>query len=168
MTNLPTIYRRFVGIYRSATSRCPAVRPNRPGIVRHSAPIVRCAPAQNSTDNRPIIQHNRPITQPNPRIIYRRFSGNYRSGRNPLALADCGRPAAPARTMANNLSPSYHQTVGIYHLFAVRPCPSGAAIRGPARRPISPRPRRSSTIAAITDATRNWPMPNGPYLGSSL
>jgi hypothetical protein len=69
---------------------------------------------RESTDNRPIIQHNRPITRPNPRIIYRRFSGNYRSGRKPLPLTDNGRPAAPARTMANNLSSSYHQTVGIY------------------------------------------------------
>jgi len=105
MTNLPTIYRRFSEIYRSATSRCPAVRPNRPAIVRHFTPNVRREPSRHSTDNRP-------ISRPNLPTIYRRFGGIYRPGRNTLPPTHGGLPAAPTGTAANGLPPEVLAGVG--------------------------------------------------------
>ena len=108
-TNLSPFHHKIVGIYHLSPGRAspfgstrigsPAVRPNRPPIVRRFAPIVRGNPSGHSTDNRPITQQDRPI-------IYRRFGGNYRSGHNTRPFTDDGRPAA------KGLSPEVPAEVG--------------------------------------------------------
>jgi len=99
--NPSIIYRRFGGIYRSATGRRPAVRPNRPVIVRHSAPIVRCDRSRHSPDCPPIIQPNRPI-------IDRRFGGIYRCRLGPSGLDFDNLPEDQKRVINNLPAMLYH------------------------------------------------------------